>query len=516
MNRKRDRPVRGVFGGAVAAMSAVALLLAAGVGGTADRPTPTISSTETSLPVGASLGSKEIPDPAPVMGWSSWSFLREGANASTVRAEADALVSSGLAAAGYRYVNVDDGWYECPGPQGPSVDAYGRWVVDPTNYPSNGSENGIEALAAYVHGLGLKFGLYETTGISMQAVAEDTPVLGTNYTADEIATSVRANNYNCGGMVALNYSSPGAQDFVDSIVDELASWGVDYVKLDGITNHDVPDLRAWATAIARSGRSIVLDTTEGDFTSKIAPALEKYSNQWEFERDIEINGPDEGSGRTCDATPYTGCLDVFPLTSYVHWKDRFDGVAAWQPYGGPGGFNDFDSIEVGDGPAASGMTHAAEESQLSLWALAASPLILGADLSANISNAYGSHHGLDPRDLALLTNRAVIAVDQDAIDAARISFSGPKQVFAKVEENGDGIVGLFDTDTDLRTANVTITTSATAIGLAPDPSGYWLVDLWTGTTAWIDSSGRISASVPSEGVVLYRVVPATDDANLPA
>ncbi len=184
-------------------------------------------------------------------------------------------------------------------------------------------------------------------------------------------------------------------------------------------------------------------------------------------------------------------------------------MAAWQAYGGPGGFNDFDSIEVGDGPAASGMTYAAEESQLSLWALAASPLILGADLSANISNAYGSHHGLDPRDLALLTNRAVIAVDQDAIDAARISFSGPKQVFAKVEENGDAIVGLFDTDTDLRAANVTITTSATAIGLAPDPSGYWLVDLWTGTTEWTGSSGRISASVPSEGVALYRVTPAT-------
>ncbi len=288
------------------AMLAMALVLAAGVGATPVRPASSLASTESPLWVVMGAGSKSIPDPTPVMGWSSWSFLREGANASAVRAEAEALVSSGLAAAGYRYVNVDDGWYECPGPQGPSVDAYGRWVVDPTNYPSNGSENGIEALAAYVHSLGLKFGIYETTGISMQAVADDTPVLGTNYTADEIATSVRANNYNCGGMVALNYSAPGAQDFVDSIVDELASWGVDYVKLDGITDHDVPDLRAWATAIARSGRSIVLDTTEGDFTSKIAPALEKYSNQWEFERDIEINGPDEGADARATRRPTRG------------------------------------------------------------------------------------------------------------------------------------------------------------------------------------------------------------------
>ncbi len=60
------------------------------------------------------------PDQAPVMGWSSWSFLRLGANTQRVEGEARALVQTGLAKAGYRYVNVDDGWYQCPGPQGPT------------------------------------------------------------------------------------------------------------------------------------------------------------------------------------------------------------------------------------------------------------------------------------------------------------------------------------------------------------------------------------------------------------
>ena len=174
------------------------------------------------------------------MGWSGWSFLRLGANSAQVEGEAKALVSTGLAAAGYQYVNLDDGWYQCPGSQGPNVDGYGRWVVNTASYPNVGSENGIQALAAYVHGLGLKFGIYETPGISGQAVAANTPILGTSYTADDIATTKSQANYNCGGMDAINYSAPGAQAYVDSVVDELASWGVDYIKLDGISNKQRP------------------------------------------------------------------------------------------------------------------------------------------------------------------------------------------------------------------------------------------------------------------------------------
>lgn len=446
-------------------------------------------------------------DKTPVMGWSGWSFLREAANLSEVEGEASALVSSGLASAGYVYVNIDDGWYQCPGSQGPNVDSYGRWIVNATTYPGNGTENGIQVLAAYVHSLGLKFGIYETAGISKQAVAKNTPVLGTSFTADEIATDRRQNNYNCGGMVDLNYTKPGAQAYVDSVVDELASWGVDYVKLDGITNANVPDIKAWSDAIKQSGRSIVLDTTEGSFTIKIAKQLDKYSNQWEQAPDIEINGPDEGSAASCYRPPFTGCRSVFPLTSYSHWKDRFNDVAAWAPYGGPGGFNDYDSIEVGDGPADSGMSFGAEQSQLSLWALGSAPLILGSDLTSSVTNAYGSSSALNPTDLSFLLNRQVIEVDQDSIDAVRIFNAGDKQVFAKIEPHGDAVAGLFDTSTNLNANNETISTTTSAIGLAGDPSGYVVQNLWTGQSWWISSDGKISVSVTSEGVALLRVTP---------
>jgi hypothetical protein len=461
------------------------------------------------------------PDRTPVMGWSSWSFLRLGADAAQVEGEARALVTTGLAAAGYRRLNIDDGWYQCPGPQGPNVDAYGRWVVNTANYPNVGPDNGIQALAAYVHHLGLKFGIYETAGISMQAVAKNTPILGTSNTAGEIATTNQQNNYNCGGMVDIDYRKPGAQAYVNSIVDELASWGVDYIKLDGITNSNGPDIKAWHAAIRQSGRAIVLDITQGSFTIKIAPLLKKYANQWEFKPDIEINGPHEGSANGCNAPPFPGCLSVFPLTSYAHWSDRFGAVANWQPYGGPGGFNDYDSIEVGDGSAASGMSLAASESQLSLWALGSAPFILGVDLTKAVTNAFGTSAGLTPRDLSLLTNRRVIEVDQDAIDASRIADVGTPgrkaghQVFAKVERRGDAIVGLFNTTTQRSSAPVTISTTAAAIGLPPDPHGYLVQDLWGGhsvvvggsRTFRISSAGVIQATVPAEGVALYRVTP---------
>jgi alpha-galactosidase len=171
---------------------------------------------------------------SPLMGWSSWSFIRRDPTAVNIEAQAQALVSSGLARVGYDYVNVDDYWYQCPGSQGPAVDANGRWVANTTEFP-----NGIAAVASYVHNLGLKFGIYVTPGVSKQAVVQDSPILGTNDTVDDFATTRSEANYNCGGMVGIKYSDPGAQAFINSWADEFASWGVDYLKLDGVGQSDV-------------------------------------------------------------------------------------------------------------------------------------------------------------------------------------------------------------------------------------------------------------------------------------
>src|ERR1039457_7162626 len=411
--------------------------------------------------------------PTPALGWSSWSFVRSDPTAAKIEAQATAMKTSGLTGVGFQYVNLDDYWYQCPGSQGPNVDQYGRWVIDPAKFPPDGSVNGIQVVANYVHHLGLKFGLYVTPGISKQAVADNTPIEGTSYTADEIATTTTENNYNCGGMVGIDYSKPGAQAFINSWADQFASWGVDYLKLDGVGSFDIPDVQAWSQALRQTGRPIHFELSNR-LNIADASTWAQYSNGWRTGGDIECYACETGSNY-----PY-------PLTDWANVESRFDQVAAWQPYGGPGAFNDYDSLEVGNG-SNDGLTPDERQTQMSLWALGASPLILGTDLT-----------NLDPTDLSYLKNRAVLSVDQDAIDASRIVNTDGAQVFAKTEPNGDVVVGLFNTSSQ---AGV-ISTTASAAGL-PASGAYVLDDLWAHRLT--ETGGTIAADVPPHGVALFRV-----------
>jgi len=407
----------------------------------------------------------------PVLGWSSWSFVRRDPTARTIEAQAKALKTSGLAKNGFVYANIDDFWYQCPGSQGPDVDQYGRWVTDPVRFPPRGGENGIQVVADYVHSLGLKFGLYVTPGISQQAVAKNTEIKGTPYHARDIATTATESNYNCGGMVGIDYTKPGAQTFVDSWAGQFAGWGIDYLKIDGVGTPDQQDVQAWSDALRHTGRPIHLELSN-NLDINNAATWKKLSNGWRTGGDIECYcGPDGSS---------------YPLTTWASIASRFDQVAAWAPHGGPGGYNDYDSLEIGNG-ANNGLTPDERRTQMSLWSLAASPLILGTDLTH-----------LDPADLALLKNTDVLAVDQDGIDAKRISSDANAQVFAKTGPDGDVVVGLFNTGSAPRE----VATTASALGLSK-ARDYSLRDLWNKRLT--ESAGRIAANVPPHGVVLYRV-----------
>ena len=334
----------------------------------------------------------------------------------------------------------------------------------------------MKVMADYIHSLGMRFGIYVTPGISRQAVSRNTPIKDTSYTAAQIAEpSVKENNYNCKGMVRINYDKPGAQEYTNSWANMLAAWGVDYIKIDGMKDDNAADVKAWSDAIRQSGRPMILDVTQGELTTAIAPTVMKYANQWEFAPDVECYHCEKHHSS-------------YPLTSWADVAKRFNYVAEWQPYAGPGAFNDYDSIEVGNG-SNDGLTPVERQTQISLWALAASPFILGIDLTH-----------LDPTDLQkYLENSAVLAVDQDSIAAKRVFNTGNRQVFAKREPNGDTIVGLFNTGKKAEEVSVPASTA----GVPENESGYFLHDLWTGETR--KTSSTISAVVPSHGVVLYRI-----------
>ena len=217
---------------------------------------------------------------APPMGWSSWSSLRGRISASVIEAQADAMHKS-LQQYGYQYVNIDAGWTA-------GIDQNGRDTWDATKFPG-----GISAVAAYVHRLGLKLGIYLTPGIPAAAVKANSPILGTGYHIADIAdTSVPGNTANQ-GAARIDFSKPGAAAYVQSQADLFASWGVDYIKMDfvgpgggRVQADNRPDIQAWHTAIGRSGRPMHLELSNS-LSFADASVWQQFSNGWRIEGDIE-------------------------------------------------------------------------------------------------------------------------------------------------------------------------------------------------------------------------------------
>ena len=107
----------------------------------------------------ASADSNNSLGATPLMGWSNWSYIGNDPTTAKIEAQAAAMKNSGLLAAGYQYINVDDFYYLCNS-NGPEVDANGRWATDPGKFPNSGSTPGMEALGNYIHAEGEKFGMY--------------------------------------------------------------------------------------------------------------------------------------------------------------------------------------------------------------------------------------------------------------------------------------------------------------------------------------------------------------------
>lgn len=381
----------------------------------------------------------------PAMGWSSWSYVRRTPTEAKIKAQADALVSSGLKNHGFVYVNLDDFWQKCDA-NGFTVDSYGRWAVDTAKFPS-----GIKALADYIHSKGLKFGFYVTPGIAKNAVTANTPIEGTSYHAKDIADTTRTEkNYNCKNMYYIDYGKPGAQEFVDAWAKQFASWGVDYLKIDGVGSADIPDVQAWDKALRASGRTVNF-ALSNNLPIADASTWRQYANSWRTQGDVECYcGPGaNGSG--------------YPLTDWSHVSARFNTAASWQPYAGPGGWNDLDSLEVGNGDQV-GLTADQRRSHFTLWAMAGSPLLLGTDVTH-----------LDPVDKAMLTNDRLIGVDQDGVAAKRVVNSGVQQVWSKRESDGAYVVALFNTGTS---GSATVSVNWSQVGFTGSGD---VTDLWSGS-----------------------------------
>ena len=173
------------------------------------------------------------------MGWNSWDCFATTVTEAQTKAQADYMAEH-LARHGWNIVTVDIQWYE---PQARSfnyrkgaslvMDDWGRLWPATNRFPSAANGIGFKALADYVHGKGLKFGVHLLRGIPRQAVAANAPIKGTAYHAADIADTNSVCRWNT-DMYGVDMTKPGAQEYYDSVFALFAAWGVDFVKVDDI------------------------------------------------------------------------------------------------------------------------------------------------------------------------------------------------------------------------------------------------------------------------------------------
>ena len=304
-------------------------------------------------------------------------------------------------------------------------DSSGNLTNDPGKFPS-----GMAVIGDYIHARGLKYGIYASIGTTT-----------------------------CTGHTA------GSLDHEQQDVATFASWGVDYIKADrcnasGLVMKDI--YARWRDAIAASGRPIVLSASDNGAVQEPWAWGPVTAHQWRMSGDI--------------ADDWATMISIF------------DQNAAHAAGTAPGGFNDPDMLEVGNG----GMTETEYRTHLGLWALMSAPLISGNDV-----------RGISPTILAILTNPEVIAVDQDPLGFQSIRASdngvGQQVWFKPIAISGGRAVGLLNRGNAAATMEVDWAT----IGLAP---GNAIVrDLWANVDRGTFSNSY-SVSVPAHGLALLRIV----------
>ncbi|MEV6648164.1 carbohydrate-binding protein [Amycolatopsis sp. NPDC051371] len=268
--------------------------------------------------------------------------------------------------------------------------------------------------------------------------------------------------YTSAGTKTCNTAGfPGGLGHEQQDANLFASWGVDYLKYDNCNNQGVDAqqrYKAMRDALAKSGRAIAYSICEWGQNKPWTWAA-PVGNLWRTTGDIS----DKWSSMIGKAQTNRGLAQ----------------------YAGPGHWNDPDMLEVGNG----GMTAAEYRTHFSLWAMMAAPLLIGSDLRKVSDDSF-----------SILKNADVIALDQDPLgkQATVLGANGGLVVYSKVLANGDRAVALSNETGS--TATISTTASATGIGGA---SSYTLKDLWS--KAVRNTSGTISASVPSHATVLYRV-----------
>jgi alpha-galactosidase len=359
----------------------------------------------------------------PPMGWNSWNHFHAKVDDATIRAQAEAMVSSGMRDAGYTYVNIDDTW---------EGDRDSSGVIH-----TNSKFPDMKALADFVHSKGLKIGIYSSPGPKTCAKYE------------------------------------GSYDHELQDAQTYAAWGIDYLKYDLCGLRD----QMKAAGSPEAAHKIMVDAyikmrdALRSTGRPIVYSLCQYGNDavWEWGESVGGN-----LWRT------TGDIN----DHYVRMETIGFSQAGLARFAGPGHWNDPDMLEVGNG----GMNTEEYRTHMSLWAILAAPLLAGNDLTTMTSET-----------VALLTNKEVIAIDQDRAgrQGDRASAVGPVEIWVRPLADGSKAIGIFNRHPEPMNATVDFK----QLGFN---HGVKARDVWQQKN--LENPGpSYTARIPGHGVLLLRV-----------
>jgi len=418
----------------------------------------------------------------PPMGWNSWDSFGPTVTEAEVRANADYMADN-LASHGWEYVVVDIRWYVENTSAGDYnqddpryvMDEYGRLLPALNRFPSAADGRGFTTLADYVHSKGLKFGIHLMRGVPVEAVNRNTAILGSEAHAADIYTTDRQCRW-LADMYTVLEDREGAQEYYNSVFDLIASWGVDYVKVDDLSRSPA-EIEMIRQAIDRTGRPMVLSVSPGGARVEDGDHFVNHANLWRISGDF--------------------------WDSWDAVERQFPRTASWAPFIGAGHWPDADMLPLGHigirahrgDDRMSLLTHTEQITLMSLWSIFRSPLMFGGDLPGN-----------DAFTLSLLTNDEVLAVNQHSTRNRQVSSADGLVVWAAdIPNSADKYVAMFNTntpDTDLgETQNVSV--SLAELGVVGEST---VRDLWEGQDLGSVST-TIVADIPAHGSVLYRVSP---------
>jgi alpha-galactosidase len=375
----------------------------------------------------------------PQMGWNSWNTFACDIDEKLIREAADALVSSGMRDAGYVYLNIDDCWHG-------QRDAKGFIQGDPQRFPA-----GMKALADYVHGRGLKLGLYSDAGA-----------------------------HTCAGR-------PGSRghEYQDALT--YAEWGIDYLKYDWCDTDGLSAQGAYTTmrdALRAAGRPILFSLCEWG-----------NNKPWEWAKEVGHSWRTTGDIYPCWDCEFNrgswASLGVLPI---------LDKQLGLRKYSGPGHWNDMDMLEVGKG-----MSEEEDKAHFSIWAMMNSPLIAGNDIR---SMSAATRKILTNRAIIALNQ------DERGIQAWRFMNDGQLDMYAKPLAGGEwALMFLNRADAprrytfDWNAHHIVDEISNSQVHFGKQPHRY--TDLWSGARG--DTAKSTILTVPAHGVVVLRLQPRHGD-----